>query len=131
MPQMAQTQATVTITGVRTVGVPVTDQDRALAFYVGILGFEARLDVPLGNGGRWVEVVPPGTSVSIALEPAHEGHPAGVETGLRLTTHDADEAHTALQSRGVDTDDVLRWPGVPPMFAFRDQDGNGLEIVEA
>jgi lactoylglutathione lyase len=34
-------------------------------------------------------------------------------------------------ARGVDADDVPRWPGVPPMFAFRDQDGNGLEIVEA
>jgi catechol 2,3-dioxygenase-like lactoylglutathione lyase family enzyme len=131
MPQAALTQATVTITGVRTVGVPVTDQDRALAFYVGTLGLETRLDVPTGGGDRWVEVVPPGTSVSIALERAHEGRPAGVETGLRLTTPDADAAHTALRSRGVDADDVLRWPGVPPMFAFRDQDGNGLEIVEA
>ena len=113
-----------------TVGVPVTDQDRAVAFYVGTLGFETRLDVPTGNGGRWVEVVPAGTSVSIALERG-QGRPAGVETGLRLTTHDADAAHVALRSRGVDADDVLRWPGVPPMFAFRDQDGNGLEIVEA
>jgi lactoylglutathione lyase len=121
----------VPVTGLRTVGVPVTEQDRAVAFYVGRLGFEIRLDVPMGNGGRWVEVVPAGTSVSIALERAHEGHPAGVETGLRLTTHDVDAAHTALRSRGVDADDVLRWPGVPPMFAFRDQDGNGLEIVEA
>jgi catechol 2,3-dioxygenase-like lactoylglutathione lyase family enzyme len=50
-----------------------------------------------------------------------------VETGIRLTTADAD---AALRAQGVDADDVLRWPGVPPMFAFRDQDGNGLEIVE-
>jgi lactoylglutathione lyase len=119
------------ITGMRTVGVPVTDQGRALSFYVDALGFETRLDVPMGDGARWVEVVPPGTAVSIALERAHQGHPAGVETGVRFSTDDADAARAALRSRGVDVGDVLRWPGVPPMFAFRDQDGNGLEIVEA
>jgi lactoylglutathione lyase len=54
----------------------------------------------------------------------------GVETGVRLTTEDADGDHAALPSRGVDADDVLRWPGVPAMFAFRDQDGNRLVIVE-
>jgi catechol 2,3-dioxygenase-like lactoylglutathione lyase family enzyme len=53
-----------------------------------------------------------------------------VETGIRLTTPAADAANAAMRAQGVDVDDVLRWPGVPPMFAFRDQDGNGLEIVE-
>jgi hypothetical protein len=54
----------------------------------------------------------------------------GVETGIRFTTTDADADHAYLRTTGVDADDVLRWPGVPAMFAFRDQDGNGLEIVE-
>jgi catechol 2,3-dioxygenase-like lactoylglutathione lyase family enzyme len=118
------------ITGLHAVGIPVTDQDRALAFYRA-LGFETRLDVPMGEGVRWIEVAPPGAAVTVALEPAHVERPAGVETGIRLTTGDADAAHAALRAQGVDADDVLRWPGVPPMFAFRDQDGNGLEIVEA
>jgi len=118
------------ITDVRTVGVPVTDQERALEFYVGTLGFDTRLDVPLGDAGRWIEVAPPGATTTIALIVAHEGVPAGVETGIRLTSTDADAAHAQLRAKGVDTDDVLRWPGVPPMFAFRDHDGNGLEIVE-
>ena len=48
-------QAKTQITGVRTVGVPVTDQDRAKDFYVGTLGFAKRLDVPYGDGGRWIE----------------------------------------------------------------------------
>jgi lactoylglutathione lyase len=61
---------------------------------------------------------------------AREGVSAGVETGIRFTAADADAAHTAMRASGVDADDVLRWPGVPPMFAFRDQDGNGMEIVE-
>jgi catechol 2,3-dioxygenase-like lactoylglutathione lyase family enzyme len=124
-------ETTTPITGMHTVGIPVADQDRALAFYTGALGFETRLDVPTGGGTRWIEVAAPGMPVSIALVPAHDGVPAGVETGVHLTAADADAAHAALRSRGVDADDVLRWPGVPPMFAFRDQDGNGLEIVEA
>jgi lactoylglutathione lyase len=127
---MSDAMGTPAITGVRTVGIPVTDQDRALAFYVDALGFEVRLDLPLGEDSRWIEVAPSGGSVSLALERAHDGHPSGVETGVRLVTADVDATHTALRARNVETGEVLRWPGVPPMFAFRDQDGNGLEIVE-
>jgi catechol 2,3-dioxygenase-like lactoylglutathione lyase family enzyme len=122
--------STTRITDVHTVGVPVTDQDRALEFYVAKLGFETRMDVSFGDGQRWIEVAPPGAATTIALVSAHEGVPAGVETGIRLVTADADADHADLRARGVDADDVLRWPGVPPMFAFRDQDGNGLEIIE-
>jgi lactoylglutathione lyase len=118
------------ITDVRTVGVPVADQDRALEFYVEKLGFEKRLDVALGDGHRWIEVAPPGATTTIALVHSHEGVPTGVETGIRFTTQSADADHADLRARGVDTGEVLRWAGVPPMFAFRDQDGNGLEIVE-
>ena len=127
---MSKTETKICITDVRTVGVPVTQQDRALEFYVDRLGFEKRLDVPMGQGARWIEVAPPGATTSIALIPAHDGVPAGVETGVRFTTEDADADHAELRSRGVDADEILRWEGVPAMFAFRDQDGNGLEIVE-
>ena len=127
---MSKTETRIRITDVRTVGVPVTHQDRALEFYVDRLGFEKRLDLPMGQGARWIEVAPPGATTSIALIPAHDGVPAGVETGVRFTTEDADADHAELRSRGVDADEILRWEGVPAMFAFRDQDGNGLEIVE-
>ena len=118
------------IVDVRTVGVPVTDQERALEFYVEKLGFAKQLDVPFGDGKRWIEVAPPGATTTIALVPSRPGVPAGVETGIRFTTQDADAEQVDLRARGVDADEVLRWPGAPPMFAFRDQDGNGLEIVE-
>ncbi len=118
------------IVDVRTVGVPVTDQDRALEFYVEKLGFAKQLDVPFGDGKRWIEVAPPGATTTIALVPSRPGVPAGVETGIRFTTQDADAEQVGLRARGVDADEVLRWPGAPPMFAFRDEDGNGLEIVE-
>ncbi len=124
-------QAKTHITDLRTVAVPVADAGRALEFYVGKLGFASRLDVPLGDGGRWIEVAPEGATTTIALVPAREEAPAGVDTGIRLTTADADADHEALLASGVDADpEVLRWPGVPPMFSFRDQDGNRLVIVQ-
>jgi lactoylglutathione lyase len=125
------TEPKARITDVRTVGVAVTDQDEAIAFYVEKLGFEKRLDLPVEQfGGRWIEVAPPGAALTIALVPAHEGVPAGVETGIRLTTGDAAAVHADLRARGVDVGELLRWPDAPPMFAIRDQDGNGLEIIE-
>jgi catechol 2,3-dioxygenase-like lactoylglutathione lyase family enzyme len=112
------------ITGVGTVAVPVTDQDRALDFYVGQLGFETRRDLPFGDG-RWIEVAPPGAATTIALVPA------GIPTGIRLATTDADRDHADLRSQGVDTDpEVMRMPEAPPMFALRDPDGNSLILVE-
>ena len=84
------------ITGVRTVGVPVSDQDRAVGFYVGVLGLDKRLDAPVEQlGGRWIEVAAPGSATSIALVPASGKAPAGGETGIRLTTADAAEASFA------------------------------------
>jgi len=128
MNEGTQTQ----ITAVRTIGVPVTDQDRALDFYVGTLGLEKRLDAPVPQlGGRWIEVAPPGSGTSLALIPAREDVPAGVETGIRLATEDAEADHERLRSAGAEVGELLRWEDVPPMFALRDPDGNGLEIVEA
>jgi catechol 2,3-dioxygenase-like lactoylglutathione lyase family enzyme len=118
------------ITGVRTIGVPVRDQDKALEFYTTVLGFTKRLDVATPQGTRWIEVGPSGDGPSIALVQEHDRVPAGVETGIRLTTADAAADHAALLARGVDASEVLHWPGVPPMFSFRDQDGNGLELVQ-
>jgi lactoylglutathione lyase len=131
-------QDTSRITHVGMVVVPVSDQDRALEFYVGALGFEKRLDVPHGDGGRWVEVAPPGGTTTIALVPARQGTAAGVDSGIRLalgTVHDhAAEDIAAVRAdlvrRGVDADpEVPHLPGVPPMFTFRDPDGNVLRVV--
>jgi lactoylglutathione lyase len=124
-------QASTRITQVGTVGVPVTDQDRALDFYLGKLGFEKRLDGTFGQGERWIEVAPPGSTTTIALVRTREEAATGVDTGIRFSTQDAEADHTDLRARGVDADEeVLHWPGVPPMFAFRDPDGNRLVIVE-
>jgi lactoylglutathione lyase len=115
---MPAVQPTIQIEAIHTIGVPVTDQHRGLRFYVDTFGFETRLDVPTAHGKRWTVVAPPRGTAVVALVAATEHQPAGVETGIRLTTRDADPAHAALL---VD--------GVPPMLSFRDQDGKGLEIV--
>jgi catechol 2,3-dioxygenase-like lactoylglutathione lyase family enzyme len=127
---MSDTPNPTRATRVRTIGVPVRDQDRALDFYTTVLGLDKTADYPLGGGNRWIEVAPPGGGATIALVPAKSGAPAGVETGIRLCAADADAFREHLLLRGASADEVLRWPGVPPMFAFRDQDGNGLEIVQ-
>jgi catechol 2,3-dioxygenase-like lactoylglutathione lyase family enzyme len=130
----AMSNATTTrITKVATVGIPVSDQDRALAFYVDTLGFEKRLDAPFGAGLRWIEVAPPGATTTIALLPGTPGaEVTPTDTGIRLTTTDADADHHDLRAAGVDTiPEVMRWPGVPAMFSLRDPDGNTLYIVEA
>jgi catechol 2,3-dioxygenase-like lactoylglutathione lyase family enzyme len=127
---MTTTTIPIRITGVRTVGVPVTDQDQALAFFVDTLGFNTVMDVPMpGMNARWITVAPAGSEVTIALV-AHVALPTGVETGIRFVTPDADADHAGMLARSIDADDVLRWPGVPAMFAFRDPDGNGYELVE-
>jgi lactoylglutathione lyase len=117
-----------TITDVRTVAISVSDQRRAVEFYTDTLGFETRLDADLGNGMRWIEVAPPGAQVSLAL--THGEDTGGVDTGIRLTATNVEADHDTLRSRGVDIDDVLRWPGVPAMFTFRDLDNNTLYVVE-
>jgi lactoylglutathione lyase len=127
---MTRTENTSGVKDIRTVGIPVADQEQALAFYLGTLGFEKRLDVPMGGGARWIEIAPPEAATTIALIRAHDNLAPGVETGIRLTTSDADAMHANFLAHGVDADDLLRWPGTPPMFAFRDADGNGLEIIE-
>lgn len=113
------------ITGVGTVLVPVADQDRALAFYAGTLGFEVRMDAPFAPGQRWIEVAPAGAQTTLALVTSPHAE-------VSLATEDADADHAALREAGVEVDaEVLRMgAGVPPMFTFRDPDGNRFRVVE-
>ena len=114
------------------VAVPATDQDRSIEFYEA-LGFEKRTDIPFGDKYRWVEVYPPSGTTGIALAPPRPGvDRTGVETGIILTTDDIDATHAQLQAGGVDVDAEVSRMGdpVPPMFWFRDPDGNSLMIVQ-
>jgi predicted enzyme related to lactoylglutathione lyase len=121
------------ISKVGTVVVPISDQGRAIAFYVETLGFEKRTDVPFGNGYRWVEVAPAGADTTIAIVPPPPGQPTGdKQTGIGLNTDDIDAVHADLKARGVDVDAEVSRMGdpVPPLFWLRDPDGNTLMVVE-
>jgi predicted enzyme related to lactoylglutathione lyase len=114
------------------VAVPATDQDRSIEFYE-TLGFEKRTDIPFGDQYRWVEVYPPSGTTGIALAPPRPGvDRTGVETGIILTSDDIDATHAQLQASGVDVDAEVARMGdpVPPMFSFRDPDGNSLMVVQ-
>jgi len=92
------------ITHVGRVMVPVRDQDEAIAFYTGTLGFELTADVPFGDGERWVEVAPPAGGAALALVPPRGTYQPGRMTGIALATRDARAAHEELTAKGVDVD---------------------------
>jgi catechol 2,3-dioxygenase-like lactoylglutathione lyase family enzyme len=138
---------TTCITQVATVFVPVSDQDRALEFYLAKLGFEKRVDFSYGEIHRWIEVAPPGSTNAIALVPPSEGNSIGGDrTYCAFTTKDIESDHATLRARGVDVDaeiarkgthrsglvslDVIVEDPVPPQFFFRDSDGNRFLIVD-
>jgi catechol 2,3-dioxygenase-like lactoylglutathione lyase family enzyme len=130
---MSTVTSKLNISKVGRVVVPVSDTDRALAFYSGTLGFEKVVDVPMGPDMRWVEVQVAGAETTIALAPPPPGQAAGgSQTGICLDTSDVDGTHAALKTAGADVDDeVSRYGGnVPPMFWLRDPDGNSLIVVQ-
>lgn len=122
------------LTGVRAVSIPVSDQEAALSFYTDALGFTLLRDHPTPNGGRWIELAPGGGTggddTVVTLEPAAADVTRG-PIGIRFTADDTEAAHAALVSAQVDVDDIIRWPGVPAMFGFRDPDGNAFSVTEA
>src|SRR4051812_2946070 len=123
---------TAQISKVGTICVPVSDVDRAIAFYCETLGLEKRVDVPFGGDYRWVEVAPAGADTTIAIAPPPPGKTAGgMETGICLHTDDVDTVHGDLKAKGVDIDDEVSRMGdpVPPMAWLRDPDKNVLMIV--
>ena len=125
-------EKTVAIDRLSTVMVPVSDQDAAIAFYTGKLGFGLAADIPMGRGERWVEVSPAGSVTTVALVRPREGEPLGIDTRLALGTRDIDGDHAAMRAAGVDVDDEVMRMGdpVPPMFFFRDMDANKLLLVQ-
>ena len=125
------TKTATRISEINLVIIPSTDQDRSIEFYES-LGFEKRTDIPFGDSYRWVEVYPPAGTTGIALAPPREGDPVGVQTGISLTTDEIDTTHAQMLSAGVDADAEVARMGdpVPPMFWFRDPDGNELLLVQ-
>jgi catechol 2,3-dioxygenase-like lactoylglutathione lyase family enzyme len=113
--------------------VPVADVDAAIDFYVGKLGFEKRVDVPFGGDYRWVEVAPADavTTIALAPPPPDGTAPGNRETGISLYVEDIDGYYAQLRDEGVDVDAEVSRMGdpVPPLFWFRDPEGNTLMVV--
>ncbi|MGQ0479778.1 MAG: VOC family protein [Pseudonocardia sp.] len=124
-------------TSVNNIGVAmfcVSDQDAAIAFYTGKLGWELRGDTLYGeNGeGRWVEVAPPGSTARLALNPPMGGEPGGGSIGVETPDVRGEHARlTAIGGIDLDPEPGECAPGVPPLFMLRDPDGNHIAVVEA
>ena len=132
---MTTTASTAAVTKVANVIIPVADQDGMADFYTETLGLEKRADVPMGDehSGRWIEVAPTGADTPIAIcPPGPKGQSGGKDTGITLQTADIEDYHAQLRERGVDVDDEVSRMGepVPPLFWFRDPEGNQLMVVE-
>ena len=121
-------ERTTRITKVGTVILPVGDRDAALELFTGTFGFETRVDAEFAPGQRWIEVAPPSAETSIALVARDASQ--GVE--ISFATDDAEADHAAMLEAGVEADPELihMGEGVPPMFTFRDPDGNRFRMVE-
>jgi predicted enzyme related to lactoylglutathione lyase len=109
--------------------VPVSDVDRAKAFYVDQVGFLADHDHQVSEELRFVQLTPPGSACSIALTTGAHQMPPGSVAGLQLVVEDADAARAELLERGVEVGEVQDFPWGRFVF-FADPDGNGWAVQE-
>jgi catechol 2,3-dioxygenase-like lactoylglutathione lyase family enzyme len=120
----------MTIHKVQLLSVPVSDQDRARDFYVGVLGFALVSDTQLGPDMRWVMVSPPGGQTALTLVTWFPSMPAGSLKGLVLETDDLDGDVARLKADGVAIDGGIEDAPWGRFAQFEDPDGNGL-ILQA
>ena len=105
------------------VAIPVTDVDRAKAFYVDQVGFHADHDVQVNEGLRFVQLTPPGSACSIVLGTGVTEMPPGSQKGLQVVIADAAAAREQLLANGVDASEVEQLPW-GHFVRFADPDGN-------
>ena len=111
------------------VAVPVSDVDRAKAFYVDQVGFNPDQDHTVSDEVRFVQLTPPGSGCSIAIgKGLTQAAPGSVE-GLQLVVDDIDAAHAELTGRGVEVSEVQDFPWGRFVF-FKDLDGNGWAVQQ-
>ena len=123
--------------------VPVSNVDRAKAFYIDLAGFELLIDTPIGPGMRVVQLVPPGSAAAIAIGQGISSMPPGSLHGLHLCVSDIEVARDELVSRGIEVGDAFHFgeggqtPGLDPQrrsyatfMPFQDPDGNTWLVQE-
>jgi predicted enzyme related to lactoylglutathione lyase len=111
------------------IAVPVTDVDRAKAFYTERVGFNADHDHRVSDELRFVQCTPPGSACSIAFgEGLTQAQPGSVQ-GLQMVVTDIEAVRSELVGRGVDVSEIERLPWGGFVY-FQDPDGNGWAIQE-
>ena len=111
------------------VAIPVSDVDRAKAFYAEQVGFVADHDHRVSDELRFVQLTPPGSACSIALGTGIVDTPPGSVRGLQLVVSDIEAAHAHLSERGVDVSEIQDFPWGSFVF-FSDPDGNGWAVQQ-
>jgi catechol 2,3-dioxygenase-like lactoylglutathione lyase family enzyme len=111
------------------VTVPVADVDRAKAFYVDQVGFDADMDVRTDGNRRFVRLTPPGSVCCVAMGEGWIDSAPGSLQGTQLVVDNVDEARALLAARGVPVTDVEEYPWGRFCF-FADPDGNGWSVQE-
>jgi predicted enzyme related to lactoylglutathione lyase len=109
--------------------VPVTDVDRAKAFYVDQVGFNADHDHRVNESLRFVQLTPPGSACSITIGDGITAMPPGSLKGLQVVVDDAEAARADLAGRGVAVSDVQDFPWGRFVF-FQDPDGNEWSVQQ-
>jgi catechol 2,3-dioxygenase-like lactoylglutathione lyase family enzyme len=105
------------------VAIPVTDVDRAKAFYVEKAGFNADHDHTVSDELRFVQLTPPGSACSITIGVGITDAVPGSVQGMQMVVSDIKAAHAALTERGVDVSEIQQFPWGDFVF-FADPDGN-------
>ena len=118
------------ITGVQLFSLPVSDQDRAKAFYVDVLGFEVVNDASMGPAMRWVQVRQPGGGTSVTLVTWFDTMVPGTIKGTVLETDDLDADVARLRGLGVDIPGDIEAAPWGRFVTFDDPDGNGLVLQQ-
>jgi predicted enzyme related to lactoylglutathione lyase len=111
------------------VAIPVTDVDRAKAFYVDQAGFNADHDHEVNENLRFVQLTPPGSACSIVLGTGITQVPPGSVQGVQMVVADIEAAKAELNGRGVDCGEIQEFPWGRFVF-FSDPDGNGWSVQE-
>jgi len=111
------------------VSIPVSDQDRAKAFYRDVLGFEELADVQMGPGQRWVQLAPKGSPTSVTLVTWFDSMPAGSLRGLVLHTAELEAEVAAIRAKGIETS-AIETQSWARFVTLSDPDGNGLVLQQ-
>ena len=111
------------------VAIPVTDVERAKAFYVDQVGFNADHDHRVSDDIRFVQLTPPGSACSIVLGTGITEMAPGSQKGVQMVVEDVAAVRESLQSRGVETGDVAHMPWGSFIF-FADPDGNTWAVQQ-